>query len=99
MGTRQSRWHREPANGFAISARLLPEGLTIFAYDIRRDPSRLLRVSIPWSKQRRSRMSEAMKPSIGLARPNFEGCESRNHHAKANANEDTAQQGRVSEIN
>lgn len=97
MGTRQSRWHREPANGFAILARLLPEGLTIFAYDIRRDPSRLLRVSIPWSKQRRSRMSEAMQPD-SLARPNF-GAVSRNHHPKANANEDAAQQGRVSEIN
>jgi hypothetical protein len=97
MGTRQSRWHREPANGFAILARLLPEGLTIFAYDIRRDPSRLLRVSIPWSKQRRSRMSEAMQPA-SLARPNF-GAVRRNHHPKANANEDAAQQGRVSEIN
>ncbi|MFZ0149806.1 MAG: hypothetical protein WBG18_03795 [Xanthobacteraceae bacterium] len=42
-------------------------------------------------------MSEAMKLD-GLARPNF-GAVSRNHHAKANANEDAAQQGRVSEIN
>jgi hypothetical protein len=65
--------------------------------DIRRDPSRLLRLSIAWSKQRRSRMSEAMKLD-SLARPNF-GAVSRNHHAKANANEDAAQQGRVSEIN
>jgi hypothetical protein len=71
--------------------------LTIFAYDIRRDPSRLLRVSIPWWKQRRSRVSEAMKPD-SLARPNFGGV-SRKHHAKANADEDAAQQGRVSEIN
>jgi hypothetical protein len=64
---------------------------------IRRDPSRLLRLSIPWSRQRRSRMSEAMQPD-GLARPNF-GAVSRNHHAKANADEDAAQQDRVSEIN
>jgi hypothetical protein len=72
--------------------------LTIFAATFRAYcASAFARSPLFRPRNGQARMSEAMQPD-GLARPNF-GAVSRNHHAKANADEDAAQQGRVSEIN